>query len=448
MELSLDHGVKLTAQTDLKEGQSRPLQKSAARVDPCFWIIGAALVAFVIKLAIALNTFGTNDVAAFYIFARSLHDHGLQWTYQNGVAWSANYPVFNHPPLTAYYLECIEALSRFEFCREHAFTFPFLLRLPGIVADLGIVLVVLRIVKTTNELSVPFWALVLFALSPVSLMVSGFHGNTDTVMVMFLVIAAYMSLRRRPLLCGLFFALSCQVKIIPLLLLPIFFFFWLNRRAAVRFTVPFMLLSVMLWGQALVNFPMLFVRNVLAYGSYWGTWGITYWLQLTRWSQFNAVGFLNLPPAAAVVALVLKGTIIAAVLMIGWRRRSLGATGMIFSIAYAWIIFFVFSPGFCAYYLIWLTPFILLLSPAFYASLTATSSLFLFIFYNGLAGGLPWFITVSKFSNPDRFNWLTPWSLWPWATLVCGMILFWKKAVTTDPSLRWFSLKTLPSPGA
>jgi hypothetical protein len=81
--------------------------------------------------------------------------------------------------------------------------------------------------------------------------------------------------------------------------------------------------------------------------------------------------------------------------MIGWRRRFLRATAMIFSIAYAWIVFFVFSfPGFCAYYLIWLTPFILLLSPAFYASLAATSSLFLFIFCNGLAGGLPWFITV------------------------------------------------------
>src|SRR5205823_6107900 len=83
-------------------------------------------------------------------------------------------------------LESIEMLSRSEFCREHGLTFPFLLRLPGIIADLVIVLVVLQIAKTTKELSVPFWALILFALSPVSLMVSGFHGNTDTVMVMFL----------------------------------------------------------------------------------------------------------------------------------------------------------------------------------------------------------------------------------------------------------------------
>jgi hypothetical protein len=99
--------------------------------------------------------------------------------------------------------------------------------------------------------------------------------------------------------------------------------------------------------------------------------------------------------------------------MIGSVRRSFGATGIIFFIAYVWIIFFVFCPGFCAYYLICLMPFMLLLSHAFYASLAATSSVFLLIFYHGVAGGLPWFITVSKFSNPDRFDWLTPWSLWP-----------------------------------
>ena len=57
-------------------------------------------------------------------------------------------------------------------------------------------------------------------------MVSGFHGNTDPVMVMFLVLAAHMCLKERPILAGLFLALSCQIKIVPLLFVPIFFFFW------------------------------------------------------------------------------------------------------------------------------------------------------------------------------------------------------------------------------
>lgn len=444
MDLLLDPDLTVASGVNTEEQQARRLRKFCARIDSTsIWVVGAALVALLMKLAIALNTFGTNDVAALYMFARSLHDHGLEWTYRNGVPWSSNSPVFNHPPLTAYYLQLIEALSRNEFLREYGLTFPFMLRLPGIIADLVVVLVLLRISTTFNKLRAPTWALILFALSPVSLMVSGFHGNTDPVMVMFLVVATYMCLRERPLLCGIFFALSCQIKIIPLLLLPILFFFWLSRRAALQFIIPFTLLSVAMWIQPLIMFPALFARNVLAYGSQWGTWGITYWLRLTRWPQFNVIGFSNLPPAAVIVASLLKAGIILAVLVIGWRRRSLSPAAAISSVAYAWIIFLVFSPGFCAYYLIWLAPFILILSPAFYGWLTVTSSLFLFFFYNGLAGGFPWFIAVSRFSNPDRFNLLTPWSLWPWATLVCGVILFWKKAVAADHSLRLFSLKTL-----
>src|SRR5207253_1809631 len=76
---------------------------------------------------------------------------------------------------------------------------------------------------------IPTWALALFALSPVSLMVSGFHGNTDPVMVLFLVCAVWMCLRNQPVMAGLFLALSCQIKIVPLFLLPAFFFFWLSQ---------------------------------------------------------------------------------------------------------------------------------------------------------------------------------------------------------------------------
>jgi len=444
VELFLDPGLKVASDADAKGGRrSRALQTAFARVDPGVWIIGAALLAFVIKLAIALNTFGTNDVAAFYMFARSLHDHGLEWTYRNGVPWTSNFPVFNHPPLTAYYLQFIENLSRLEFFREHGLTFPFLLRLPGIVADFVVVLVLLRISRTIRELELPAWALALFTLSPVSLMVSGFHGNTDPVMVMFLVIAAYMCLRERPILSGIFFALSIQIKVVPLLLLPIIFFFWLNRRVALRFAMPFLLLTLLMWSQPLIMFPRLFVGNVLAYGSYWGNWGITYWLRLTHWSQFDAVGFTNLPRATSVVTTLLKAGIVSAVLVIGWRRRSLGPTGIIFSIAYAWLVFFAFAPGFCAYYLIWLAPFILLFSRSLYTWLTAASSVFLFIFYNTLSGGFPWHIAVGKFSDPNRFNLIAPWALWPWAIIVCGLIIFGKKAAISDSCLRLLNSRVL-----
>src|SRR5437762_2927397 len=173
------------------------------------WVSSFALAALFLKLAIAYNTIGTNDAVVFYGFAKVLNQHSLEWTYQHS-------RYFNHPPLTAYFLRGIFVLTEQRWCQDLGIHFPFLLRLPGIIADFLVVLILLQISK--REIRIPTWALALFAVSPVSLMVSGFHGNTDPVMVLFLICAVWMCLWRQSALAGLFFALSCQIKIAPLLL--------------------------------------------------------------------------------------------------------------------------------------------------------------------------------------------------------------------------------------
>src|ERR1700730_19063131 len=90
----------LLARTSAVKDSSVVVSSSAAKLilprdRSSFWILVAALVAFALKLTIACNTFGTNDVITFYEFARNLHLHGLEWTYQNNIS-------FNHPPVTAY----------------------------------------------------------------------------------------------------------------------------------------------------------------------------------------------------------------------------------------------------------------------------------------------------------------------------------------------------------
>ena len=394
-------------------------------------IVAAALVGLFLKLAIAYNTFGTNDAVSFYYFARSLADHGLKWTYERGVAWLPVGPIFNHPPLTAYFLRGIYHLAHLEVCQANGLSFPFLLRLPGILADLGVVLMLVAIAKKDCGLRRHYWMLGLFAVSPVSLMVSGFHGNTDSVMVMFFFIAALMCMKSKPWLCGLALALSCQVKVIPLLFFPVFFLFWLHRRALLSFMIPFVLMSVVLWWEPLFNFPLLFAKNVLSYGSYWGIWGITYWLRATRLPAFNSL-WLGFSPAQFAVATGLKLMVIGIVCLLAWRRRKLNGRGVMESIALGWIAFFIFSPGVCAQYLVWPAPFILLLSPRFYVWLTAASSLFLFAFYNTISQGLPWYLGVS--TNQLNNLW-TPWAIWPWTILIVGGALFWRKAMLLDPQL-------------
>ncbi len=286
---------------------------------------------------------------------------------------------------------------------------------------------------TKTDLRIPTWALALFALSPVSLMVSGFHGNTDPVMVLLLVCAVWMCLRNRPVLSGLFLALSCQIKIVPLLLLPAFVFFWLSQNRSREFLVTGAITTCFLWWEPLLNFPVLFAKNVLAYGSYWGIWGITYLFRLTGLTEFSRLSFFDLEPAQNIVITILKVIIVSAALWIAWQHRYARGRAFVESLAYTWLVFFVFAPGVCPQYLIWLAPFILILSPTFYTLVLIASSVFLFAFYNITSGGLPWSVALAM--DDSKQHW-TGWSLLPWLVITAGSIVLWRKIADGKLDLR------------
>lgn len=387
-------------------------------------VVVVALVAFTLKLAIAFNTIGTNDAVIFYGFAKVLSEHGLEWTYQHSI-------YFNHPPLTAYYLRGIYALTEQRWCQDLGIHFPFLLRLPGIVADFLVVLILLQFRKT--DIRIPTWALALFALSPVSVMVSGFHGNTDPVMILFLICAVWMCLRNQSILAGLFFALGCQIKIVPLLLLPAFVCYWFSQHKLRSFLISGAVTTSILWSQPLLNFPILFAKNVLAYGSYWGLWGITYLVRLTGLPEFSRLSFFGLEPAQNVIVTMLKMIIIGVSVWIAWRHRHCRGRAFLESLAYTWLVFFIIAPGVCPQYLIWLAPFILILSPVLYSAILTASSIFLFAFYNITSGGLPWKVALAM---DDSMQHWAAWSLVPWIVIIIGSLAHWWKIAGGTLDLR------------
>jgi len=214
----------------------------------------------------------------------------------------------------------------------------------------------------------------------------------------------------------------------------------MQRRVFLRFVVPIAVASAALWSEPLLEFPLIFAKNVISYGSTWGIWGLSYLLRLSGRPEFSRVSFFGLGPWQTFVVTGCKLFIIVGVLTLAWRRRKVEGRGIWDSTAYGWIIFFVFSPGVCTQYLVWLAPFILLLSPTFYTWLLASSSVFAFAFYNTISNGLPWYKGVS--TNALNRIW-TPWSLLPWLVLITGSIVLWRKAKRVDPSLRLFSLRSV-----
>lgn len=403
---------------------------SSNRREACILILCSALLGLLLKLYCAWTTFGSNDVLLHLAYGETLATHGLKAMYEKT-------SLFNHTPLVAGYFAASYESAQFlgerfpslitlfpQGTHEHPFLFPLFLRLPPIVADLLAVLLVMLCYRKNSQ--PPLWAVCLFALSPVSFMVSGYHGNFDSMMVLFLLLAAIMASEDRLLPCAVSLGLSCNFKIISVLLGPIFFFYWLHRGKGVHFALLTGAVCVAGWSPALLLCPSLFLHNVLGYSSYWGIWGITYWLRSTGMTGFAKVSFTGLSGQQVMTMTILKFLVIFSILALAWRRRALPGRCIFATIAYAWAIFFTIAPGVCAQYMVWPAPFILLLSPSWYLIMTAASTAFLFRFYDVISEGMPWYYGRST-NNLD--NLWVPWTNLPWLVMFVALFTFWRRIV-------------------
>lgn len=363
----------------------------------------AALLATAIKLMLATQTLGTNDVVFFRHYGTQIGERGLIALYQS-------LPLFNHTPMIGLFNAWLAGVAGGD-----PRLFALMLRLPGIAADLLAVGALLRLRARTG--TPPAWALLLFAASPVSVMVSGFHGNFDSVLAALLTLAAVASMEERWVASAGWFALACNVKVAPLLVAPVFFLWWLRRGKGWHFTALSAGLTLLGWAWPLVACPGAFLGNVLGYSGFWGFWGVTYWLFQSGLPAFHIVDFHHLPPAEATVTQALKFAIIAATLVIAWRTRH--AETIFRPLAAVWLVFMVFAPGVVGQYFVWPAAFLLVAAPRAYALVTAACSVFLFIFYTALCHGLPWDFGVGDHTtNPV---WM-PWSNLAWAGFITALI--------------------------
>jgi uncharacterized membrane protein len=356
-----------------------------------------AVGALLAKLYCAATTIGTSDVAFFFDFARTIHKDGL-------IAMYRATPFFNHTPLVGWFSEAAYVL-----CGGDRQAFVFYLRLPAIFADLFAVLALLWLREKTGRPG--WWALGIFAASPVAFMVSGYHGNVDPVMALGVLLAGIACALDRPALCGLCLGLACNIKIVPLLLAPAFFFVWWRQRRALPFTAAAAVTVLIGWSYPLVRIPGIFIKDVLGYGSIWGVWGIPYFLRLTNLPSLRNIVFTDASPAQNAIMLCLKIVIVLSALALAWQRRKAAGLEIFQTLALVWAVFFVFAPGFGAQYLAWLMPCFLVANERWFAWLTAASSVALFVFYNAISHGMPWRQGFTVHSIASQWDWalVLPW---------------------------------------
>jgi hypothetical protein len=323
-----------------------------------------------VKLYLALFTVGSFDLLVFRGHLSNISNLGVDVYRTEGPYFQP----FNHPPPFLHFIRFIGWLSRVGVSFES--WFGFWLRLSAILADLGSFFVVYKLMRKWS-----FRKLLVFALCPTAVLISGFHGQTDPIMVFFLLLAIYLA-EKQSHWAGVAFALSICVKVVPLIFLPAFFLYLSWRKRFEFFGLAALVLLLCSLPYILQD-PIGIGRAVLGYSSIYGRWG---------WTMIAAIVLPDPPQFAishgdihygvlgphAVVAQVLKGLTIALAIVVPlWlkRERLFAQCAVIM----ACVLFF--APGFGLQYLSWLIPFALAFEFRFILVYYATTTVFLLTAY-------------------------------------------------------------------
>jgi len=300
-------------------------------------VLMVALAATVFKLLIAAHTFGTDDVHYWIDFTQVVRDAG-----PIGIYGKPTLSQYNHPPLTGWLLVVLGWLVD-----NGVAGLPFLIRIPAILSDIVTALLLFELVRYWRSDREAAVAGVLVVASPVSIIVSGFHGNTDPVFIMLSLLSVYLTVvRKQTFLAGLAFAAALSVKLVPIILVPLLLVLLLRlgwRRLA-TFVGGAATLFVPLWGPVLLFAWPEFKANVLSYPGIWlREWGLP---QFLRWAE-RPPGWVDLVVGPGRFAVLVLSAVLPALVV--WRRSALVGPAVGLSLA----LFLLLSPAFGMQYLVW-----------------------------------------------------------------------------------------------
>lgn len=396
---------------------------------PWRWYYLLAIAFLIIKLMIAWNTRGTNDVITFNYYAQAVSEYGIDQTYQTRFGGF----LFNHPPLIGGYLYGIYSLAG-----KDVQVFAFLLRLPGILADLGTALLFLYILRRIYKQTKPTLAHYLLVASPLSLMISGFHGNTDPILAFFLFAGTLAVYFRHVFFAAILFTFAINIKVAALPVIVISALFFPEWKKRILFGMLTGTLTLLTWLDPLLYYPQDFLQNLFGYSGTWGMWGITSLLRYTGIEAFQEIHFSTIQPPATTIMSALKACAVFSACGIAFWIQRIRPQAIFLAIACGWLIMFTLSPSMAPQYLVWPLAFFALAIPGVFIGYTLVASILLFFWYHCQADAFPWYYVEAK--ELKDFN-SVPWSYFLWGFLLIATLMVLKSLFS--PSFQQFSKPSL-----
>ena len=313
-----------------------------------------AIVGLAVRAVLVVSSPGTIDVEVWEGHAREIDRLGLVAYYRGGEF------IFNHPPLAGW---AIAALHR--VAEQGGPAFPSLLRAPFVLIDAATAWGVVQLagLATRPRLRAHRYLLgALYWVSPLAIVFSAQHGNTDSAVACSLVWAVVAFARRRPAWAGVALGLGMWIKIPGLLAAPALFIALPDLRARVRFAAALGATAVVGFAPALLVDARAFVEAVFFYSGLriQTTTGVLIWGPQIFYPDPAS---LSLPVRRAFVAFAqgyyrLDGAIVSGLVVVyAWlRRRHRAPDALAATLAQSYALIFAFTNFFAWQYLAWSLP--------------------------------------------------------------------------------------------
>lgn len=268
--------------------------------------------------------------------------------------------------------------------RQWGLSFAMLVKAPVLLADLGLVALLARMGAGRGLGVVPAW---LYALHPVSILVTGFHGQFDAAALWCVLLAIYWREGLRLDCSALALAGGIALKSFPVLLVPFFLLSLVGTRARLRFLALATLPVVALLAPFALDDASALRRELLGYGGV-ADFG---WIGFVRALQWLATGVLarsEAPHWPTLVPLAKAGFLVALALLVALvatRRLRFSLEGVALVV---FLAFLTLYGAVSAQYLLWVVPFGALVPDRYAALHAAASTIGLLGFYLFLAPGV------------------------------------------------------------
>lgn len=316
----------------------------------------AMLVALglVVRAILVSSSPGTVDVAVWEGHAREIERLGLVAYYRGGEF------IFNHPPLAGWAISSLHRVAE-----QGGPSFPFLLRLPFTVIDAATAAGVVKLAQLSTQphlrahphlLGALYWA------SPLAIVFSAQHGNTDSAVACSLVWAVVAFAKGRPEWAGVALGLGAWIKIPGLLAAPAIFLALPDLRARIRFAATIGATALAGFAPALVVDARATIEAVFLYSGLriQTTSGVLIWGPQVFYPELSS---LALPARRTFVAFAnayykADGAIVTSlVVAYAWlRRRHRAPDALAATLAQSYALIFAFTNFFAFQYLAWALP--------------------------------------------------------------------------------------------